>query len=89
MEAEVKEWEKKDPIPRFRAYLNRKGLWDETFEKAVQEKAADDVEKAVAAAESVPPPSHEDIFSYAYKQMTPQLNAQLEELKRFLKEGLK
>lgn len=87
MDAEVKEWEKKDPISRFRAYLQNKGLWDEDYEKAVQEKAADDVEKAVAKAESVPPPSPEDIFNFTYKQMTPQLNKQLEDLKELLKEG--
>ncbi len=87
MEAEVKEWEKKDPLARFRVYLKAKSLWDEDFEKAVQEKAADDVEQAVAAAESVPPPSPDDVFRSTYKEMTPQLSAQLEDLKGSLKEG--
>jgi len=89
MDAEVKEWEKKDPLSRFLTYLKNKGFWDEDFEKAVQEKAAEKVEKAVAKAESAPPPSPEDIFSSTYEEMTPQLNKQLEELKGFLKESLR
>ena len=89
LEAEVKEWEKKDPLSRFRAYLKNKGLWDEDFEKAVQEKAAEAVEKAVAVAEGIPLPSPEDIFRHTYKEMTPQLNQQLDDLAGALKEGRK
>jgi len=83
---EVKEWEKKDPLERFRVYLKNKGIWDEAFEKTVQEQAAEMVERAVEEAESVPPPALEDLFRFTYKQMPKKLSLQLEELQAFLKE---
>jgi len=84
----VAEWEMKDPIARFKAYLAKKGLWDEAFEKNVQETAADMVEKAVAEAEAAPPPSVEDLFTSTYGSMTANLEEQLEEAKA-AKEGVR
>jgi len=86
-EAELKGWEAKDPIRRFQAYLKDKGLWNEDVEKAVQEETSADVEKAVAEAESVPPPPPEDAFGFTYKQLTPQLQEQLDEVKAGAGEG--
>jgi pyruvate dehydrogenase E1 component alpha subunit len=85
-EEEVKEWEKKDPIERFRIYLKNKGLWDESWEKSIQEQAAVLAEKAVEVAESVPSPQPEEIFVHTYKNLPPNLKEQLEELKAFIKE---
>ena len=36
-EAEVKEWEKRDPVDRFRRYLEAEKLWDADKEDGVQE----------------------------------------------------
>jgi pyruvate dehydrogenase E1 component alpha subunit len=80
-EAEVKEWAGRDPLVRFRAYLEGKGLWNEDSEKTVLEKAAADVEAAVAEAESRPSASVEDIFAWTFKDMPPRLAAQLAEIK--------
>lgn len=88
-DTEVKEWEKKDPLLRFRSYLKSKGLWDASYEKAVQDKAAEDVETAVTKAESAPLPSPEDVFISTYKQMPPKLTEQLKDLTDLLKEGQK
>ena len=76
---DVADWEKKDPIGRFQAYLKVRGLWDEAFEKSVQESAAATVEKAVAEAEAMPPASLEDLFAYTYASMPPDLKEQLDE----------
>lgn len=86
-EGEVKEWVKKDPIERFRIYLKNKDLWDDAFEKRVQEEAATLVEKAVEEAEKTPLPAIEELFIYTYKNMHPNLKEQLEELQAFLREG--
>lgn len=86
-ENEVKEWEKKDPLRRFQIYLKGKGLWDDAFEKELQEKTAESVEKAVADAESRPAATPEDVFAHTYATMTPQLTEQLSELEAFLKES--
>jgi len=84
---EVAEWEKRDPIPRFQAYLKAKGLWDEAYEAAVQSTSAAAVEKAVEAAEARPPASVEDLFAYTYAAMPPSLREQLGELEAFLAGG--
>jgi pyruvate dehydrogenase E1 component alpha subunit len=85
-EEEVKEWEKRDPIQRFQAYLKNKGLWDESFEKKVQDDATLAINRAIEEAEKTPPLSIEELFIHTYQEMPPHLKTQLEELKAFLKE---
>ena len=84
---EVREWERRDPLIRFRLHLGAKGLWDEAYEKEVQAAASDLVEKAVADAEARPSASPEDVFAHTYAVMPPDLEAQLAELKASLPEG--
>lgn len=86
MEAEVNDWSRRDPIERFRLYLKDKGLWDESFESRVQKEAEDLITRAVEEAESTPPPRAEDLFIHTYKEMTPELNDQLAELRDLIKE---
>jgi pyruvate dehydrogenase E1 component alpha subunit len=85
-EEEVKEWKKKDPIKRYRLYLKNKGFWDESFEKNIQDQATATVSRAVEEAEKTPLPFIDDLFIYTYKDMTPNLEEQLAELKAFIKE---
>src|SRR5690625_6277251 len=40
------EWEKKDPIVRFRTYLEDKALWSEEEENKVIEQAKEDIKEA-------------------------------------------
>jgi pyruvate dehydrogenase E1 component alpha subunit len=84
---EVQEWERRDPLLRFRLHLAKKGLWDEIYEKTVQDAATEFVEKAVAEAEARPAATPEDLFAYTYAAMPPELEAQLADLKAFLAEG--
>ncbi len=84
---EVQEWERRDPLARFRLYLGRKGLWDEASEQEIQAAAAALVEKAVADAESRPPASADDVFASTFAAMPPDLEAQLAELKSSLPEA--
>lgn len=84
---ELQEWERRDPLARFRLYLGLKGLWDDVYEKEVQAAASELVEKAVADAEARPPASPEDVFAYTYAAMPPDLAAELAELKASLPEG--
>lgn len=85
--AELAEWEKRDPIKRFQAYLGSKGLWDPEFERAAAARAEAEVERAVAEAESRPPASPEDVFAYTFKDLPPALAEQLAELKAALPGG--
>jgi pyruvate dehydrogenase E1 component alpha subunit len=84
---EVGQWAEKDPIARFRSYLKGKGLWDEDFEKRVDQEAEATVNAAVEEAESTAPMPPEDYFIHTYKDMPPQLKDELEDLGEFLKEG--
>lgn len=83
---ELKEWEGRDPIKRFRSYLKNKGIWSKVWEDSLLQKAEARIEAAVKAAEDTPPPSIADLFQFTYKTMTPHLEEQLEELRAFLKE---
>jgi pyruvate dehydrogenase E1 component alpha subunit len=79
-DAEVKAWEKKDPVDRFRAYLQRRGLWDDTREAAFKDDIARRVNDAIAAAEANGPPAEESLVTDVYAQVTPQLKEQLGEV---------
>jgi pyruvate dehydrogenase E1 component alpha subunit len=79
-EAEVKAWEKKDPVDRFRTYLTKRGLWSETQEAAFKEDIAQRVNAAIAAAEANGPPADESLVTDVFAQVTPQLKEQLREV---------
>jgi pyruvate dehydrogenase E1 component alpha subunit len=84
-DTELGAWAKRDPLERFKVYLKGKALWDESFEIQVQKEAEEMISRAVEEAESMPPPRPEDFFIHTYKEMTPELDEQLAELKDFLK----
>jgi pyruvate dehydrogenase E1 component alpha subunit len=77
-------WKKRDPIDRFRQYLEGKNLWDDKKEKTLQEELKGLIADAIAEAEPMPPPSLESVFEDVYAEMTPQLRRQMEAL---VKEG--
>jgi pyruvate dehydrogenase E1 component alpha subunit len=85
-EDETREWEVRDPLKRFRAFLEGAGHWDPEFEQKVQAEADALIEKAVKAAEAMDPPSLEDMFIHTYASMPPSLIEQLEELREFHQE---
>ena len=84
---ELEEWEKRDPLVRVRKYLAARGLWDDAYEKSVQERSAGVVEKAVEEAESRPPASTRDLFAYTYAAMTPNLEEELADVEAGEPEG--
>ena len=53
---EIEEWRLRDPLPRFRKYLERRGLWDADAERAAASDALGRIDRAVAAAEAMPVP---------------------------------
>jgi pyruvate dehydrogenase E1 component alpha subunit len=79
---EVREWEKRDPILRFRKYLEKKKLWDEEKEKVLLNEVQDEVERCVAKAEAYHKPSLEDIFKHTYAEMPPELKDQMDCLRQ-------
>jgi pyruvate dehydrogenase E1 component alpha subunit len=69
---EVAEWERKDPLTRFTAYLKKKGLLDEGIEAEVDAEIAE----AIRRFESMPAPDPLTIFDHVYAEMPPALAAQ-------------
>ncbi len=81
--AEVEEWRKKDPIKRFRLYLEKKGIWSQNYEEKLMKDCTEEVEKAVEEAEAYKPVV-ENMFKFVYTEITPGLKEQMDELKSFI-----
>lgn len=82
-EQEVKHWEARDPLPRFRNYLLSRKLLDEKVEQVIDEEIRKELDAAVKAYESYQLDPYE-MFKYMYAEMTPELKRQMAELKQYL-----
>ena len=80
-EQELEEWQKRDPLVRFRKYLERKGIWSETDEKKTQDETNREIDEAVQHAEKLPKPVLETLFTDVYAEMPWHLEEQLRELR--------
>lgn len=83
-EAEVKAWEAKEPLPRFRRYLEAKGLLDEAGHAAVEADVDAEIRAAVERAEARMQPDLMQVFEHVYAELPAELVAQREELRREL-----
>ncbi|CAI5995810.1 unnamed protein product [Closterium sp. NIES-64] len=64
---EMAHWRtQRDPVTRFRRWLERRGWWDEEREKAARDTARDEVIAALEAAEKLPKPPLSDLVSDVY-----------------------
>lgn len=79
-EAEVKTWEQRDPVDRFRTYLQKQGLWNDEKETSFKEDIAKRVNDAIAAAEANGPPDDETLVTDVYAHVTAQQKEQLAEV---------
>jgi pyruvate dehydrogenase E1 component alpha subunit len=75
-EEEVKAWEQKDPLTRFRAYLEKKKLLDPSVDEQVDEEIAHGVERF----EAMPPADPLEMFDHAYAELPPHVAAERAEL---------
>ncbi len=81
-EKEMQDERKQDPVPRFRAYLVRKKLWDDATEKSVLADFETEIKRAIETAEQTPGPALEEMFADVYKEMPAHLREQLEQARR-------
>ncbi|MCM3610684.1 pyruvate dehydrogenase (acetyl-transferring) E1 component subunit alpha [Planococcus sp. MERTA32b] len=63
------EWEKKDPLVRFRKYLEGKGLWSEEKENEVMETAKEEIKAAIKKADAAPKQKVTDLLGIMYEEM--------------------
>ncbi|WP_164217859.1 pyruvate dehydrogenase (acetyl-transferring) E1 component subunit alpha [Virgibacillus sp. YIM 98842] len=75
------EWEKKDPIVRFRKYLEEKNLWSEEEENEVIEGAKEDIKKAIKKADEYPKQKVTDLIENMFEELPANLEEQMEEYK--------
>ena len=77
---EVVDWERRDPVERLRIYLSERGRWDEEWQARIEQQAADEIERAIALAESLTAPSAEEMFEAMFAEMPSHLAEQLAEV---------
>ncbi|MEQ6377290.1 pyruvate dehydrogenase (acetyl-transferring) E1 component subunit alpha [Bacillaceae bacterium S4-13-56] len=73
------EWEKKDPLVRFRKFLEAKGLWSEDEENKVIDQAKEDVKAAIKQADQAPKQKVTDLIDFMYEELPANLKKQREE----------
>jgi pyruvate dehydrogenase E1 component alpha subunit len=72
------EWEQKDPLVRFRKFLEKKGLWNEELENSTIEKAKEDIKEAIKIADETPKQKVTDLMENMYEDMPHNLKEQYE-----------
>lgn len=65
------EWEKRDPLIRFRTYLETKGIWNEEKENEVIERAKEEIKEAIKIADAAPKQKVSDFINIMYKGELP------------------
>ena len=73
---ELDEWAKRDPVERFRKYLDKRGIWTTALEERLKTEVRAEVDQAAKAAEEVGKPALETIFSDVYETLPAHLRAQ-------------
>ncbi|MCQ6265629.1 pyruvate dehydrogenase (acetyl-transferring) E1 component subunit alpha [Fictibacillus sp. WQ 8-8] len=75
------EWTKKDPLVRFRKFLEDKGLWSEEQENKVMDQAKEDIKAAIKKADGAPKQKVTDLIGFMFEELPHNLKEQLEEYK--------
>lgn len=76
------EWGIKDPLIRFRTFLEGKNLWTEADEEAVIEQAKEDIREAIKQADAYPKQKVTQLIENMFEELPVNLEEQLAEYKR-------
>lgn len=68
----------KDPLVRFRKFLENKGLWSEEEENKVIEQAKEDIKEAIKKADETPKQKVTDLISIMFEELPFNLKEQYE-----------
>lgn len=84
--AEVKAWEAKEPLPRFRRYCETKGVVDDRIHARLEAEIDAEIREAVERAEARMEANLLSVFDHIYAEPPPELLAQREDVARHLEE---
>lgn len=73
------EWAKKDPLIRFRKYLESKNLWTKDEEGAVIERAKEEIKDAIKQADAYPKQKVTELIEIMHEELPQNLKEQYEE----------
>ncbi|HVL87498.1 MAG TPA: pyruvate dehydrogenase (acetyl-transferring) E1 component subunit alpha [Candidatus Thermoplasmatota archaeon] len=85
--SEVDAWKARDPVERFRRYLEARGLWTREWEEGVRAEHEALVQQAVRKAEAAQSPPLETLVEDVFERPTPQHDEQLAHLRAILRNG--
>lgn len=80
---EMARWRGRDPIPRFRNFLEARGWWTDEGEAELLAKVRRETLEALDAAEALPKPPLRDMVEDVYDVPPPLLREQAEAVRRF------
>jgi pyruvate dehydrogenase E1 component alpha subunit len=90
-EEEVQDWWQRDPIPRFRVYLERKGIWNDLLQTEMDEEIKKEIENAVKELENKtdfkPDAPFDHVFGTPHQEIEEQRADFLTNLAEFEKRG--
>ncbi|KFH46126.1 2-oxoisovalerate dehydrogenase subunit alpha-like protein [Hapsidospora chrysogenum ATCC 11550] len=82
---EVEDWKRRDnPITRLRKWMEARGMWDEAKEKEARDRLRKEVLTGIRDAEKEKKPPVRTMFEDTYEELTPDLKAQMQELREIM-----
>ncbi len=75
-QSELQEWWQRDPLPRFRAYLETRGFWDPDRQALLEDEVKGEIDAAVQALESREDPPPDEQFKHVYGTGHPRVQEQ-------------
>jgi len=76
---EVEAWEEKDPLERYREFLEAEGYWEEIDHDGIVDEIETQFDEALEAANAFAEREVVEIFAHVYEEMPPELQRQYEE----------
>jgi pyruvate dehydrogenase E1 component alpha subunit len=84
--AEIEFWKRRDPIERFKNYLEQRGIWNQDYETEIRTKIEATINRAIEEEEKAPPPDISTIFKDVYAEEPESLKEQEREEVAFTSE---
>ncbi len=81
---EVEQWKGRDPLARFKQYLQAQKIWTEKWQAELEAELNEEISLAIKEVEAAPPLDISAIFADVYCEMPLHLQKQIDALKRGL-----